>query len=44
MLNDQPGLQKTINNMPNTFRVLRYGFSTAQAEWELVLVTTAQQQ
>jgi hypothetical protein len=44
MLNGQPGLQKTIKNMPNTFRVMLYGFSTSQDEWELVTVTTAQQQ
>ena len=42
MLNGQPGLQKTIKNMPNTFRVMLYGFSTSQDEWEQVTVTTAQ--
>lgn len=43
MLNGQPGLQKTIKNLPNTFRVMVYGFSTSQDEWDMVTVTTPQQ-
>lgn len=44
MLNGQPGLQKNIKNLPNTFRVMLYGFSTSQDEWDSVSVVTAQQQ
>lgn len=37
----QIALQKTIKNLPRTFRVMLYGFGSSQNEWDSVRVVTA---
>jgi len=37
----QIGLQKTIKNMPHTFRVMLYGFGSSENNWDSLRVTTA---
>jgi len=37
----QIGLQKTIKNMPHTFRVMLYGFGASENNWDSLRVTTA---
>jgi hypothetical protein len=41
MLNGQEGLSKTIRNMPRSFRVMLYGWSSSENHWESVRVVTA---
>jgi hypothetical protein len=41
MLNGQQGLSKTIKNMPRSFRVMLYGWSSAGNDWDSVRVVTA---
>jgi hypothetical protein len=41
MLNGQEGLSKTIKNMPRTFRVMLYGWSSSENHWDSVRVVTA---
>jgi hypothetical protein len=41
MLNGQEGLSKTIKNMPRSFRVMLYGWSSAENHWDSVRVVTA---
>ncbi|HEV2880630.1 MAG TPA: hypothetical protein VGX24_04925 [Pyrinomonadaceae bacterium] len=41
MLNGQEGLSKTIKNMPRSFRVMLYGWSSAENDWDSVRVVTA---
>ena len=43
MLNGQEGLRKTIKNLPRTFRIMLYGFSSSQNDWDSVRVVTAKQ-
>ena len=43
MLNGEVGLQKTIKNLPPTFRVMLYGFGTSKDEWESVSIITPEQ-
>jgi hypothetical protein len=40
MLNGQQGLSKTIKNMPRSFRVMLYGWSSAENHWDSVRVVT----
>ena len=40
MLNGQEGLRKTIKNMPRSFRVMLYGFSSSENNWDSVRVVT----
>jgi hypothetical protein len=39
-LNGNVGLQKTIKNLPRSFRVMLYGFGTTQNMWDSVRVVT----
>lgn len=41
MLNGQEGLSKTIKNMPLSFRVMLYGWSSSENNWDSVRVVTA---
>ena len=41
MLNGQEGLSKIIKNMPRSFRVMLYGWSSAENHWDSVRVVTA---
>jgi hypothetical protein len=41
MLNGQEGLKKTIKNMPRSFRVMLYGWSSSENHWDSVRVVTA---
>ncbi|HEY9403597.1 MAG TPA: hypothetical protein VIQ24_13110 [Pyrinomonadaceae bacterium] len=41
MLNGQEGLSKTIKNMPRSFRIMLYGWSSAENDWDSVRVVTA---
>jgi hypothetical protein len=41
MLNGQEGLKKTIKNMPRSFRVMLYGWSSSENNWDSVRVVTA---
>lgn len=41
MLNGQEGLSKTIKNLPRTFRVMLYGWSSSENNWDSVRVVTA---
>jgi opacity protein-like surface antigen len=41
MLNGQEGLSKTIKNMPRSFRVMLYGWSSAENHWDSARVVTA---
>lgn len=43
MLNGQQGLQKTIKNLPRTFRVMLYGYGSSENNWDAVRVVTAKQ-
>ncbi len=43
MLNGEVGLQKTIKNLPPSFRVMLYGYGTSKDEWEMVSVITPEQ-
>lgn len=43
MLNGQQGLSKTIKNLPRTFRVMLYGWSSSENNWDAVRVVTAKQ-
>jgi hypothetical protein len=36
----QVGLQKTIKNLPRTFRVMLYGFGSSENDWDSVRVVT----
>jgi hypothetical protein len=36
----QVGLQKTIKNLPRTFRVMLYGFGSSEDDWDAVRVIT----
>jgi hypothetical protein len=41
VLNGQEGLSKTIKNMPRSFRVMLYGWSSSENHWDSVRVVTA---
>jgi hypothetical protein len=41
MLNGQEGLSKTVKNMPRSFRVMLYGWSSSENHWDSVRVVTA---
>jgi len=41
MLNGQEGLSKTVKNLPRTFRVMLYGWSSSENHWDSVRVVTA---
>lgn len=43
MLNGQPGLQKTIKNIPRAFHVMLYGYGSSENNWKSVRVVTAKQ-
>jgi arabinan endo-1,5-alpha-L-arabinosidase len=43
MLNGQEGLHKTIKNLPRSFRIMLYGFSSSENDWDSVRVVTAKQ-
>jgi hypothetical protein len=43
MLNGEPGLQKSIKNLPRSFHVMLYGFGTSENNWESVRVVTPKQ-
>lgn len=43
MLNGEAGLKKTIKNLPRTFHVLLYGFSSSENNWDSVRVVTVKQ-
>jgi hypothetical protein len=43
MLNGEPGLRKTIKNIPKDFHVMLYGFSSSENNWDSVRVVTAKQ-
>ncbi len=43
MLNGEVGMQKKIKNLPETFRVMLYGFGTSKDEWEMVSIITPEQ-
>lgn len=38
MLNGQQGLQKTIKNLPRSFRVMLYGYGSSENNWDSVRV------
>lgn len=40
MLNGQEGLRKTIKNLPRSFHVMLYGFSSSANDWDSVRVVT----
>lgn len=42
-LNGQVGLQKTVKNMPRSFRVMLYGFSSSENNWDSVRVVIPKQ-
>jgi hypothetical protein len=42
-LNGQVGLQKNIRGLPRTFRVMLYGFSSSENNWDSVRVVTVKQ-
>jgi hypothetical protein len=41
MLNGQEGLSKIIKNMPRSYRVMLYGWSSSENDWDSVRVVTA---
>jgi hypothetical protein len=41
MLNGQEGLSKTIKNLPRSFRVMLYGWSSAENDWDSVRLVVA---
>lgn len=43
-LNGQVGLQKAIKNMPRSFRVMLYGFSSSENNWDLIRVVVPKPQ
>jgi hypothetical protein len=43
MLNGQPGLQKSIKNLPRSFHVMLYGFGSSENNWDSVRVVTPKQ-
>jgi hypothetical protein len=43
MLNGVEGLRKTIKNLPRSFHVLLYGFSSSENNWDWARVVTAKQ-
>jgi hypothetical protein len=43
MLNGQPGLQKTIKNLPRSFHVMLYGFGSSENNWDSVRIVTPKQ-
>ena len=43
MLNGEAGLRKTIKNLPRSFHVLLYGFSSSENNWDSVRVVTVKQ-
>jgi hypothetical protein len=43
MLNGQEGLRKTIKNLPRTFHLMLYGFSSSENDWDSVRVVTVKQ-
>jgi hypothetical protein len=43
MLNGEAGLRKTIKNLPRSFHVMLYGFSSSENNWDSVRVVTAKQ-
>lgn len=42
-LNGEIGMQKTLKNMPRTFRVMLYGFGSSENNWDSVRVVTVKQ-
>jgi hypothetical protein len=40
MLNGEPGLQKSIKNLPRAFHVMLYGYSSSENNWDSVRVVT----
>ncbi len=42
-LNGQVGLQRNIRSLPSAFRVMLYGFSTSENNWDSVRVVTVKQ-
>jgi hypothetical protein len=43
MLNGEVGLQKTVKALPNSFRVMLYGFGSSENNWDAVVVQTLKQ-
>ena len=43
LLNGQVGLRRTIPNLPRDFRVMLYGFSSSENNWDSVRVVTLRQ-
>lgn len=43
MLNGEVGLRKTIKNLPRSFHVLLYGFSSSENNWDSARVVTVKQ-
>ncbi|HEX8144623.1 MAG TPA: hypothetical protein VF553_18790 [Pyrinomonadaceae bacterium] len=43
MGNDEIAFQKTLKNMPRSFRVMLYGYSSSANDWDAVRVVTARQ-
>ena len=43
MLNGEPGMQKTIKNLPRSFHVMLYGFGSSENNWDNVRVVTPKQ-
>lgn len=43
MLNGQPGLQKSIKNLPRSFHVMLYGFGSSENNWDSIRVVTPKQ-
>jgi hypothetical protein len=42
-LNGQVGLQRTLKNIPRSFRVMLYGYGSSENNWDSVSVITAKQ-
>lgn len=43
MLNGEVGLQKTVKALPNSFKVMLYGFGSSENNWDSVTVQTLKQ-
>ncbi len=43
LLNEQPGLQKSIHNVPRSFHLMLYGFGSSENNWKSVAVQTLKQ-
>lgn len=43
LLNGQPGLQKSIHNVPRSFHVMLYGFGSSENNWKSVTIQTLKQ-